>query len=163
MHDTLGHFGVDKSYAVLRDLFYWPKMRKCLEVSYIPLCNLCQRNKSSTKRLMGPLHPLPILDVHGDSVAIDFVGPLPEDGGFNYLVMMMDRLNSDIWLVPTHTTITVAQLVDHFSIIGTVKMACLWILWVIMTNCFYLNSGKHSTPARHEVENVDSVPPRDGP
>ena len=26
-HDTLGHFGADKSYASLRDVYYWPNMR----------------------------------------------------------------------------------------------------------------------------------------
>ena len=25
-HDTLGHFGADKSYASLRDAYYWPNM-----------------------------------------------------------------------------------------------------------------------------------------
>jgi hypothetical protein len=45
-HDTLGHFGADKSYAVLRDAYYWPNMWRNLEKSYIPLCQDCQRNKS---------------------------------------------------------------------------------------------------------------------
>ncbi len=61
-HDTLGHFGADKSYLVLRELFYWPSMQKALENSYIPSCDACQRNKSKTKRPTGPLHPLPIPD-----------------------------------------------------------------------------------------------------
>jgi hypothetical protein len=26
-HDTLGHFGADKSYAALKDAYYWPGMR----------------------------------------------------------------------------------------------------------------------------------------
>src|SRR6202050_3313152 len=41
-HDCLGHFGSDKSYAVLRDTYYWPNMRRDLEQSYIPSCVDCQ-------------------------------------------------------------------------------------------------------------------------
>jgi hypothetical protein len=38
-HDVLGHFGADKSYATLRDAYYWPNMRKDLEKAYIPSCH----------------------------------------------------------------------------------------------------------------------------
>lgn len=37
-HDALGHFGADKSYAALRDSYYWPNMRKHLEQAYVPSC-----------------------------------------------------------------------------------------------------------------------------
>jgi hypothetical protein len=35
-HDTLGHFGFNKSYEALRDSYYWPNMRRDLEKAYIP-------------------------------------------------------------------------------------------------------------------------------
>ncbi len=72
-----------------------------LESSYIPACQDCMRNKSPTTKLSGPLHPLPIPDNCGDSVAIDFIGPLPDDQGFNCIVTFTDCLNSDIHIVPT--------------------------------------------------------------
>jgi hypothetical protein len=68
------------------------------------------RNKSKTTATNGPLTPLPIPDSRGDSVAIDFIGPLPEDSGFNMLVSMTDRLNSDVRLMPCRDTI----LAEHF-------------------------------------------------
>ena len=80
-HDTLGHFGFDKSYEALRDSYYWPNMRHDLEQAYIPSCSPCQRNKSRTSKPTGPLHPLPVPDARFEAVALDFVGPLPEDGG----------------------------------------------------------------------------------
>jgi RNase H-like domain found in reverse transcriptase/Integrase zinc binding domain len=40
-HDTLGHFGADKSYASLRDVYYWPNMCRDLEQAYIPACADC--------------------------------------------------------------------------------------------------------------------------
>jgi len=40
-HDTLGHFGFDKTYEALRDSYYWPNMRRDLANAYIPSCNEC--------------------------------------------------------------------------------------------------------------------------
>ena len=54
----------------------------------------------------GPLHPLPIPDKHGDSVALDFVGPLPEDDGYNCILTMTDHLGSDYRLILTRTDTT---------------------------------------------------------
>lgn len=51
-------------------------------------------------KVPGPLHPLPIPDKRFDSVAIDFVGPLPVDNGFDGIVTMTDRLGADVQIVP---------------------------------------------------------------
>jgi hypothetical protein len=74
----------------------------------------CQRNKNSTTKAMGPLHPLPIPDERGDSIAIDFIGPLPEENGFDCILTMTDRLNSDIQIVPCTTKTTAEQLAILF-------------------------------------------------
>lgn len=96
VHDNLGHFGFEKSYGSLRHEYYWPNMRTDLEQGYVPACVECQRNKNRTTRKAGPLHPLPIPDVFGNSVAIDFVGPLPVDEGFNCIVTMTDHLGTEV-------------------------------------------------------------------
>jgi hypothetical protein len=105
-HDALSHFSTNKAYASLRDCYYWPNMRCDLCESYVPSCTDCQRNKSSTTKPMGPLHPLPIPECRGDSVAIDSIGPLPEDEKFNCILSMMDRSGSDVRIVPTRTNIS---------------------------------------------------------
>jgi hypothetical protein len=46
-HDTLGHFGADKSYTAIWDSYYWPNMRHDLEDTYVPGCADCQRNKAT--------------------------------------------------------------------------------------------------------------------
>ena len=100
-HDALGHFGTEKAYDALVDSYYWPRMKSQLEKAYIPGCEACQRNKSSTVKPPGPLHPLPVPDARFDSVAIDRVGPLPEEDGFNGILTMTDRLGAaDLRLVP---------------------------------------------------------------
>ena len=45
----------------------------------------------------------------GDLVAIDFLGLLPKDHGFNTIVTMTDRLGVDIHIAPTHMDITAEQ------------------------------------------------------
>ena len=114
-HDELGHFGADKSYMALRDAYYWPNMRRDLEQTYIPGCDACQRNKSPTTKPAGPLHPLPVPDKRFDSVAIDFVGPLPEDEGYNGIVTMTDRLGAaDVRIEPIRMDITAEEFARVF-------------------------------------------------
>jgi Integrase zinc binding domain len=113
-HDSLGHFGGEKSYLSLRNDFYWPNMRRDLVDSYIPGCADCQRNKYTTTRPNGPLHPLPIPDGRLESVTPDFVGPLPEEEKFNCILTMTDRLGCDLQIAPCQTDISAEQLAVIF-------------------------------------------------
>jgi hypothetical protein len=113
-HDTLGHFGAKKSYAALRDSYYWPNMRRDLELSYVLGCVHCQRNKSPTSKPKGPLHPLPVPEERGERVSLDFIGPLPKDEGYNCILSMTDALGSDIRIVPTATTVKAPEVADLF-------------------------------------------------
>jgi hypothetical protein len=49
-HDLLGHFGSKKSFANIRNCYYWLNMCKDLETAYVPACPECQRNKSTTSK-----------------------------------------------------------------------------------------------------------------
>jgi len=113
-HDTLGHFGADKSYASLRDAYYWPNMRRDLEKAYIPSCAVCLRNKSRTTKPAGPLHPLPVPESRGESIAMDFIGPLPLDANYDCILTITDRLGADIRLIPTCINITAEELAVIF-------------------------------------------------
>ena len=113
-HDALGHFVSDKSYAALRTAYYWPNMQKHLEQAYVPSCPECQHNKSTTNKPFRPLHPLPIPEQQGDSVAIDFIGLLPEDKGFDSIITFTDRLDSDIQIVPSTVNLSAEMLADLF-------------------------------------------------
>jgi hypothetical protein len=113
-HNAAGHFGANKTYGALCSAYYWPNMWWDLTELYIPSCTECMRNKSRTTAVPGPLHPLPVPDGRGDSVAIDFVGPLPEDHGHNMLITMTNCLNSDIHLIPCHDNISAEQFANVF-------------------------------------------------
>jgi hypothetical protein len=113
-HDNLGHFGFKKSYAALRDSYYWPNMHCNLLEAYIPACAECQRNKSHTTKTPGPLHPLPIPEHRSNSIAIDFIRPLPLDDGFDCIVTITDRLGADICIAPTHSDIRAKRFAAQF-------------------------------------------------
>jgi hypothetical protein len=63
---------------------------------------------------IGPLHPLPVPDGRCDSVAMDFIGLLPKDNGYDMILTSMDRLGSNIHLFPTVSTLTAKQLAEIF-------------------------------------------------
>jgi hypothetical protein len=45
---------------------------------------------------------------------MDFIGPLPEDEGFDCIVTFTDRLNSDLRVIPTRTDISAKDLAVVF-------------------------------------------------
>ena len=51
-HDSLGHFGFDKTYGSLRSAYYCPNMRRDLEKGYVVSCPECQHNKSTHQNLL---------------------------------------------------------------------------------------------------------------
>jgi hypothetical protein len=112
-HDALGHCGADKAYLALRQSFYWPNMHCDLMEKYIPSCVECLRNKSPTTVPAGPLHLLPVPDKHGDSIAIDFIGLLPDDQGHNTIISITDRLNADLRIIPCRDHISM----EYFALL----------------------------------------------
>ena len=100
----------DKSYEFLQGSYYWPNLCHDLENAYIPSCAECQQNKSHTSKPTSPLHPLPVSDDHFDTVALDFIRPLPEEHGKDTILTMTDPLGADIHIVATHSTYTTAQI-----------------------------------------------------
>ena len=87
---------VDKVYGTLHDSYYWPNMWQDLEKAYILSCEECQRNMSSMTKGPGPLHPLPVPDACGQSITMDFFGPLKEDSSFNCILSITDCPGADI-------------------------------------------------------------------
>jgi hypothetical protein len=63
---------------------------------------------------VGPLHPLPVPDKRFHTVAIDFVGPLPEEQGYNHILTMTDQLGADVWLVACKKNLTTRELANIF-------------------------------------------------
>jgi len=67
---------------------------------YIPSCVECQQNKAWTSKPPGPLHPLAVPEGCFQSVAMDFIGPLPEDKNFDCIVTFPDCSNANVQILP---------------------------------------------------------------
>lgn len=83
-------------------------MRKHLIEAYVPSCTDCQRNKNRTT------NPVPVPDKHFDLVAIDFIGPLPKDDGFDCIITMTDRLGADIQIAPCNMNMMAEDFASIF-------------------------------------------------
>ena len=66
-------------------------------------CRKCQTNKTDMPKPQGFLHSLPIPDKLWQLVGMYFMGPLPWSLGNDYLLVIIDRLMSQVHLVPTTT------------------------------------------------------------
>ena len=74
--------------------------------SYCKTCSICVTSKDTNSKLTGLLHSLPIPDRPWQSIGLDFMGPFPKSNNFDYLLVVIDRLTSQVHLVPTTTTVT---------------------------------------------------------
>ena len=73
---------------------------------YCKTCGICVTTKDVNSKLTGLLHHLLITDRPWQSIGMDFMSLLPKSNNFNYLLVVIDRLTSQVHLVPTMTMIT---------------------------------------------------------
>jgi hypothetical protein len=81
----MGHFGWKKTYDMLADYFYWPKMRSDVE-SFVQRCITCHKAKSKLNP-HGLYTPLPIPSAPWKDISMNFVLGLPRTKrgeGFNF-------------------------------------------------------------------------------
>ena len=85
LHDDFGHLGMEKTLALLKDRFFWPKMSEDVR-QYIRTCEWCTRFKQPAERT----ELKPILCTHPmELVHIDFltVGHPESDKQINLMVV----------------------------------------------------------------------------
>ena len=104
-HTIIGHYGQLKTAQYIRRFFWWPSMSHDIE-EYCRSCGICATTKDANSKPAGLLHNLPIPDRPWQSIGMDFMGPLPKSDNFDYLLVVIDRLTSQVHLVPTMTTVT---------------------------------------------------------
>ena len=119
LHDApySGHPGISKTLKNVQRLYWWHSVRPDV-IDYVKTCANCQRNKASSAKPAGVLHPLPIPHSPWSSVSMDFIVHLPKtSSGYDAIVVFVDRLTKMVHIAPTHTSVTAegtAELfVDH--------------------------------------------------
>ena len=97
-HQTIGHYGQWKTSNYIWRSYWWPQMATDIE-AFCKSCGKCQTNRTNMQKPQGFLHSLPIPDKPWQSVGMDFMGPLLWSQGNDYLLVIIDRLTSQVHLV----------------------------------------------------------------
>ena len=95
----VAHFGIDKTYALLKDRFYWPSMYGCTKI-FVESCEECQKTKCLSQPPKAPLIPMWIPTKPMEFVAID-IAYMPKDSkGYQYFLLIGDIFSKYIQAVP---------------------------------------------------------------
>ena len=109
-----GHFSWSRTLDLIARQFWWPQMRESVQ-AFVQSCASCQRSKSSNQRPFGLLTPLQIPDSRWHTVTMDFIMDLPMSaGGFNAIMVLVDKLTKYVHLVPTLKTCTAEDVARLF-------------------------------------------------
>ena len=109
-HSIIGHFGQFKTAQYIRRYFWWTSMPQDIE-TFCMSCGACATSKDTNSKPRGLPHNLPIPDRPWQSIGMDFLGPLPKSNNFNYLLVIIDWLTSQVHLVLTTNTVTTKGVV----------------------------------------------------
>ena len=111
MHDQFGHFGIGKTYSLIKRYYYWPKMIKHIQ-KHVDSCTLCRREKMQADKY--ELQTTEIPNRAFGKVSIDLIVDLPvSHHGNKHILVMVDHLTS--WpiatVIPDKEAITVANAI----------------------------------------------------
>ena len=107
---TGGHFGISKTYARLRERFYWEGAKEDVQ-EFIKTCENCQKTKLVRQKGKEPMRITDTPRKAFDKIQIDIVGPLPvTEGGDKYILTIQDCLTKYSDAIPLQSidSVTVA-------------------------------------------------------
>ena len=94
-----GHSGIPVTYSKLKQYFFWPAMKSCVQ-QYIQACGICQQVKPDRACYPGLLQPLPVPDSAWQMVSLDFVEGLPRSGSYNSILVVVDKFSKFAHFIP---------------------------------------------------------------
>jgi transposase InsO family protein len=116
MHDspTSGHYGVDKTYARLARVCFWPKMTGSVQ-RYVESCHTCKVTKTRTAKEYGLLRPLPVPERPWQHITMDLVVKLPKTmTGYDAIAVFVDRLSKAAVFAPTTSNGRATDMAELF-------------------------------------------------
>lgn len=98
---SIGHFGVQKTVSMLKELYWWPKMFTDAQ-RMVKECEICQRRKPPDRSIASNVADMPRVSTHpNDIVAWDIMGPIQRSSvGNQYVVVLMDLFSKFVVAVP---------------------------------------------------------------
>jgi hypothetical protein len=110
-HDSVlgGHQGITKTTELVERDYIWKSLKRDVR-EYVTGCSDCQRFKTSRDKPHGLLRTLEIAERPWQHLSMDFIEPLPDSGGFNSILVVVDRLTKWSIFIPTTTRLTSPKL-----------------------------------------------------
>ena len=98
MHDRLGHFGISKTYSLIKRYYFWPKMIKHIQ-RHVEKCSLCRRENMTADKYQ--LETTEIPNQAFSKIGMDLIVELDvsHQGNKNILVIV-DHLTSYPLAIP---------------------------------------------------------------
>ncbi|GJS48960.1 putative reverse transcriptase domain-containing protein [Tanacetum coccineum] len=93
------HPGADKMYYDLRDMYWWPGMKKDIAI-YVSKCLTCAKVKAEHQISPGLLQQPEIPEWKWDKIAMDFITKLPRSSsGHDAIWVIVDRLTKSAYFL----------------------------------------------------------------
>ena len=111
MHDHFGHFGIGKTYSLIKRYYYWPKMIKHIQ-AHVDSCYLCRREKMQAVKYQ--LQTTEIPKRAFAKLSIDLIVEMPTSHYDNKnILVMVDHLTSwtMVKAIPDKEATTVANAI----------------------------------------------------
>ena len=113
--ELAGHFGRDKTEALLRRKYFWPELAK--EVAeYVKTCSVCQTMKARHHRPYGEAQALPMPSRAWEEITMDFITDLPPgklgDCVYDAILVIVDRYTKMNRYLPTTKKCTSVELAE---------------------------------------------------
>ncbi|GJT28462.1 putative reverse transcriptase domain-containing protein [Tanacetum coccineum] len=104
------HPGAYKMYYDLRDLYWWPGMKRDI-AEYVSRCLTCSKIKDEHQKPSGLLHQPEIPDWKWEKITMDLVTKLPRSsGGYDAIWVIVDRLTKSAHFLPIHEDYKIEKL-----------------------------------------------------
>ena len=108
-----GHPGRAKTFALISRDFTWPGMREMI-YKYVDSCAICQQTKTSRKKPLGLLTPLPVASRPWKCISMDFITKLPLSNNFDSILVVVDRFSKMTHFIPCSESINAENLAKLF-------------------------------------------------
>jgi len=109
----MGHFGVAKTLAMLKEKFFWPHMKRDIQ-KHCASCLTCLHAKSSAMPA-GMYTPLPVASTPWEDIRMDFVLGLPRASrGVDSILVVVDRFSKMAHFIPCHKVDDLSHIAKLF-------------------------------------------------